>query len=36
MGAGITQVGVLPWLVRGQTLEQFIATFASEVIAPRV
>lgn len=35
-GAGITQVGVLPWLVRGQTLEQFIATFAREVIAPRV
>jgi len=34
--AGITQLAVLPWLVPGQTLEQFIETFASEVIAPRV
>lgn len=31
---GVTQVAVLPWLVPGQPLEQFIRDFARDVIAP--
>lgn len=29
---GVTHIAVLPWLVPGQTIEQFITTFAEEVI----
>lgn len=31
---GVTQVAVLPWVVPGQSLEQFITEFAQGVIAP--
>ena len=32
--SGVGQVAVVPWLVPGQTLEQFVTAFAHEVIAP--
>ena len=31
---GVTHLAVVPWLVPGQTLEQFIGTFARQVIEP--
>jgi 5,10-methylenetetrahydromethanopterin reductase len=31
---GVTHVAVVPWLVPGQTLRQFMADFAKDVIAP--
>ena len=31
---GATHLAVVPWLVPGQTLEEFIVSFAREVIAP--
>ena len=31
---GVTQIGVLPWVVPGQTLEQFMTEFAGAVMGP--
>jgi len=33
--AGVTHVAVLPWLVPGQSIEDFVDVFADELIAPR-
>jgi len=30
--SGVTHIAVLPWLVPGQTIEEFVTTFAQEVI----
>lgn len=32
---GVTHVAVLPWLLPGQTIEDFVDVFAAELIAPR-
>lgn len=33
-GQGVTEIAVVPWLVPGQTLGEFVTTFAREVIEP--
>jgi 5,10-methylenetetrahydromethanopterin reductase len=33
-GQGVTHLAVVPWVVPGQTLEEFIVRFARDVIAP--